>query len=475
MSIYKYQNPCWEKVQWQFMASIGAEDLRKGASQPTLIVHAKSAVVHSSSTCASPDLSERKWHSPSTFGNSLPLRHVRVVYERPHHFSGISSQCASSSVPAAVTCAQSTGAHSSSSGSRDTRAHSAVSRSSVHSRSPSTVCQSTCHLEPVIHAYQSHRHLNPLRLRSRLLGKRAFAPPLSIYPPCPSPPKTPSHKASMIVDKIMPANQSHPWSRAKLRSSNNGVVHSSTAKVPNIARLETKDLKKSSVLLSGKTECNADELIKYSQTTVPLEGKYRDVPPNHISVLSEYDTIVAEDAKENGHMVECCVAHEACEAPQRVRKVSSEVKFTAAVRKLTKNMVHMNNVTLNGLSGPLMANFDSQSNRREIRTGTNSATQASSVCLINRSEEFYMDTNPCNAICLDESSFSGGMTQDNICAIPEDTDRKIDSPQSPTVYSVINQISAIHLTKDCCPHTSEEDPSQCSMTLNEGSHPDVRG
>ncbi|MCI4378603.1 hypothetical protein PGIGA_G00217730 [Pangasianodon gigas] len=456
------------------MASIGAEDLRKGASQPTLIVQAKSAIVHSSNTRAYSALVERKWHPPSAFGDSVPLPHVKVVYERPHHFSGIASQRASPSVPAGVVRAQSTGAHPSSSSSRDTRALSAVSKSSVHISGPSTVCQSTCHLEPVIQGYQSHRHLNPLRLRSRLLGKRAFAPPLSNYPPCPSPPKTFSHKASVIVEKTMPANQSHPWSRGKLRSNSNGVIPSSTAKVPTITRLETKDLKKSSALHSGKRECKAD-IVKHSQTTVPLEDKYTAVPPNHISDLSEYDKIEAEDAKENEHVEECCVGHGTSEAPQRVRNVSSEVEFTAAVRKLTKNMSHVRNGTLNGLSGPLTANFDSQSNRREVKTGANSTIQTSTFCLINGSEEFYMDTNPSNALCLDENCPSDGVTQDSICAIPADIDRKIDSPQSPTVYSVMNQISAIHLTKDCCQHTSEEDPSQCPMTLDEGSQPDVRG
>lgn len=457
------------------MASIGAEDLRKGASQPALIVQAKSAIVRSSNTRASSAHVESKWHHPSSLSDSLPRPYVKVVYERPHNFSGISSQRASLTVPAR---AQSTGAHpsscSSSSSSGETRAHSAVSKSSVHIGGSSTVCQSTCHLEPVIQTYQSHRHLSPLRLRSKLLGKRAFAPPLSIYPPCPSPPKTSSHKASVIVEKTMPANQSYPWSRGKLRSNSNGVIRSSTTKVPTIPRLETKDLKKSSVLVSAKKECQAD-IKKHSQTVVPLEDKYTDVPTNHISDFFEYEKLVAEDAKENEHLVECCVGHGTSEAPQRMRKVSSEVEFTASVRKLTKNISLVNNGTLNGLSGPLTANFDSQCNRREVKTGANSATQASTVCLINGSEEFYMDTNPSNALCLDENSPRDGMIQDSTCAIPEDMAHRMDSPQSPTVYSVMNQISAIHLTKDCCRHTSEEDPSQCPLTVENGSLPDVMG
>lgn len=455
------------------MASTGAEDLRKGASLPTLIVQAKSAIVHSSSTLKSPDHVERKWHHSPAFGDSIPWPHVKAVFERPNHFSGISSQRASPSVPGGVVHAQSTGAHPSSYGNRDTRPRSAVSKSPVHISDPSTVCQSTCHLEPIIHGYQSHRHLNPLRKRSRILGKRAFAPPLSVYPPCPSPPKTSSHKASVIFEKTMPANQSYPWSRDKLRNNSNGVIQSSTAKVPTITRLERKDLK-SSALLSGEREFNAD-IIKHSQSAVPLEGKFTDVPPNHILDLSEYDKIVAENAKGNEHIMEGCKGHEASEAPQRVRKVSTEVEFTAAVRKLTENMAHISNGTLNGLSGPLMANFGSQCNRREVKTGANSAAQNSAVYFVNGNEEFYMDTHPSNALCLDEDSPSDGMSQDSICAIPEDIDRKMDCPQSPTVYSVINQISAIHLTKDCCQHTLEEDASQCPITLEEGSQSDVRG
>ncbi|KAM9487011.1 tubulin monoglutamylase TTLL4 isoform 1-T2 [Clarias gariepinus] len=453
------------------MASTGAEDLRKGALQPTLVVQAKSATVHLSNTRVSSAHVEKKWHHPSAFGDSVTQPHVKVVCEQPHHFSGISSPRASPSLPARVLRARSTGAHHSSSCCRDTRAHSVVLKNSVHVSSPSTVCQSTCHLDPITHAYQSHRHLNSLRIRSRLLGKRAFVPPLSIYPLCPSPPKTSNHKASAIVDRTMPANQSCPWSSGKLGSNSNGVMHSSTAKVPTIARLETKDLKKASGLLSGKKECKAD-IIKHSQTTVPLEDKYTDVPPNHVSQLSEFDKIVAEDAKENEHIVECCMGHGAGEAFQRVRNVSSEVEFTAAVRKLTKNMAHVRNGPLNGLSGPLTANFESQHNRREVYASANPATQASRVCLISGSEEFKVDEDP---LCLDENSYSIGMSQGSGCAIPEDIDHTVVPPQSPTVYSVINQISAIHLTKDCCQHTSEEDPSQCPMTLDEGSQPDIRG
>ncbi|KAI5628049.1 tubulin polyglutamylase TTLL4 isoform X1, partial [Silurus asotus] len=451
------------------MASIGDEDLQKGASKPALVVQARSAIVRSSNNHASFAHVERKRHHSLALVDPVPRPNVKVVHERPHHFSGISSQRASPSVPAGIVHTQSTGALPSSSSCRDTRACSAISRSSVHISDPTAVCQSSCHLEPVIHGFQSHRHLNPLRLRSRLLGKRAFTPPLSIYSHCPSPPKTSLHKASVIVEKSMPVNQSYPWSRSKLRSNSIGVYRSSTAKLSTVARIETKELKKSCDLIYGKSESKKD-IKKHSQTTVPLEDKYTDVPPNHILDLSEYDKIVAVDSKENEHIVECCAAHGDSEAPQRVRKVSSEVEFTAAVQKLTKNM---GSGSPNGLSGPATANFNSECKNREVKAGANSAIQASAVCLINGSED--MDTQFSSTRCLDENSPCVQMTQDSICAIPNNIDDRTDSTQSPTVYSVMNKISAIQITKDCCWQTSEEDSSQCSMTVDEERLPDTRG
>ncbi|XP_035250486.1 tubulin polyglutamylase TTLL4-like isoform X2 [Anguilla anguilla] len=56
----------------------------------------------------------------------------------------------------------------------------------------------------------------PARLRSTLLGKRAFSPqPGSAYPTCPSLPKAPP---------TMPTNQSSPWDSHQLRGSRDGTT-----------------------------------------------------------------------------------------------------------------------------------------------------------------------------------------------------------------------------------------------------------
>ncbi|XP_072541768.1 tubulin monoglutamylase TTLL4 [Salminus brasiliensis] len=474
------------------MASSGAEDLRGGAPLSGLIVQAKSAIVHSSNTNVSSSLTERKRHRPTADSDSVALPNVTVVYDRHSRISGISSQRAYTSVPTAATsvtkpeCARSAGARS------DRRTASAVSQSSRHISSPSTVCHSPCHLEPSVHSYQSCWQLDKLRLRSRLLGKRAFSPQLSVCPSCPSPPKTTSRRASVRVEKTMPTNQSYPWTSNKLKSNSKGVIQPSTAKVPTNARKETCDLEKPSTILSASC-CNGGDkgdgkanIIKPTQTTVPLKDKYADVPQNHVSGVQDwipYEKTVAEDAKENERIAGCCLEHGTSEAPQRVRKVSSEVEFTAAVKKLTNNMAHAQNGTLNGLCGPLRANISSLlAVKTGTVTGATSSTKASRVCLINGNEESLMDTDTSSALSLDarDETYSADApcdaeTQRSTCAIPEEISHKMAPPQSPTVYSVTDQISAIHLTKKGYDHTSEEDPGICPMTLDEEGEPGIKG
>lgn len=74
-----------------------------------------------------------------------------------------------------------------------------------------------------------------------------------------------------------------------------------------------------------------------------------------------------------------------------------------------------------------------------------------------------MDTEPSNVISLENSAPCDEINQDGD-AIPEELKSITDFPQYPTVYSVMNQISAIHLTKEHCQHLSVKDPSSCSRT-----------
>uniref|UniRef100_W5LBV0 Tubulin tyrosine ligase-like family, member 4 n=1 Tax=Astyanax mexicanus TaxID=7994 RepID=W5LBV0_ASTMX len=471
------------------MASSGAEDLRGGGQLSALFVQAKPAIVHSSNTHVSSSLRERKNHHPSSLGDSVSQPNVTVVFDQRSRISGISSQRACPPVPAAATTvrrperAQSASARSSPGAKSGIRTASTVSKSSCHISSLSAVCLSPCNLEQTVHSSQSCWQLDKLRLRSRLLGKRTFSPQHSVCPSCPSPPKTYSQRASVRVEKTMPTNQSYPWTNNKPKSNSKGVIQTSTAKVPTNARLDTCDLDKSSTILSA-SHCNGGEkgdgkgnTMKPIRTTVPLKDKCADVPKNHVTSVQDwiqYEKTVAEDTKENKRLSECCVDHGTSEAPQRVRKITSEVEFTAAVKKLTKSMAHAQN-------GTLRANISSLVAVKTV-TGATSSAKASSLCLINGNEESLMDIDTSSALSHDarDETYSvdapcDGEIRGITCAIPEEVSHKTADPQSPTVYSVTDQISAIHLTKKDSEHTSEEDSGLCHMTLDEEGEPVING
>ncbi|XP_059417313.1 uncharacterized protein LOC132152578 [Carassius carassius] len=150
------------------------------------------------------------------------------------------------------------------------------------------------------------------------------------------------------------------------------------------------------------------------------------------------------------------------EAPQRVTNINSEAEFTATVvQKLTPKNVHARHRTLNGLSN--------------IKHLTGSTV---SICLINEDEESCfapMETNSALSFDItDEKCPSAvlcdGKTQGGVCAIPEATGHNMASLQSPSVYTVTNQISAIQLTKEECCQASKVDTSPMTLEEEEDRH-----
>ncbi|XP_076849908.1 tubulin monoglutamylase TTLL4 [Brachyhypopomus gauderio] len=481
------------------MASNGAEDLRSGASRSALIVRAKSAVVHTFNTRVSSGFIERERHHLAALGDSLSLPNVTVAYDQPLHTSGISSQRAYTSVPAVNTTVsravrdRSAGVHPPNGlGNIGTRAANVVSKSSVYIRCSSTAYHSSSCLEATVQNYQPHWHLNPLGIRSRLLGKRSSSTQFSVYPTCPSPPKTSSRTPSVIVKRNMPTNQSYPWTDSTLKSSSKGVIQPSTTKVPMNVRLEglgeAKDVEKHSTVLFV-SRCNSGDKGDCTGVTAksPIsEHRSTDVPLNHILDTHEwpqYEKTVPEDTKENAHMVKCCVGQGTSEAPRRVRKLSSDVEFTTAVPNLSRSVAHERNRMINGMSTPPRTSLGPQRSTGAGKTGTTAnatlPTKSSTSCLSNGNGESNMASS---AVCPNartekhpSSSLSDAGTQSSTCAIPEEVSHKIDSLQSPTVYSVTNQISSIHLTKDGIQHVLEENPNLCSTILDKEHAPEVNG
>ncbi len=435
-------------VRWQLMASSGAEDVRNGAFRPALVIKAKSAVVHSPNARGSFNAERKRSHGGA--GDSLPQTNVSVLYDQTFCVSGIPTQRAYPHVPTVrVSRAQSTSATSLNGASNGLRTHSVLSKSLPLINTPPAACHSH---------RQSHWNLDSFRFKSGLLGKRAFSPQLPVCPACPSPPKSSSQR--VVIEKIMPTNQSLPWTSNKLRDNSNGVVWPPNAKMPSYSKRETADLHSSVNIVSG---CLKTDATKPPQPSVPLKNICTDVLLNHSKAakdLKQFEKIVKEDIR--AIELDCCVGHGVGEAPQRVTKISSEAEFAAAVvQKLTKNNVHVRRRTFNGVS-----------NVKHLTGGT------VPICLIHEDKESCfapMDTNSALSFDItDEECPSAvvcdGKTPGGDCAIPEVTGHDMASPQSPSVYTVTNQISAIQLTKEECCQASHVDTRPMLLEEEEGSH-----
>uniref|UniRef100_A0A8C2Q793 Tubulin tyrosine ligase-like family, member 4 n=1 Tax=Cyprinus carpio TaxID=7962 RepID=A0A8C2Q793_CYPCA len=441
------------------MAYSGAEDIRNGASRPAIVIQAKSAVVHSPNARGSFN-TERK-RLQGSVGDSVPHPNVRVLYDQPYCVSGIPAQHACPHVPTVrVSRVQRTSASSLNGASNGLRTHSVLSKSLPHINTAPAACHSH---------RQSHWNLDSFRYKSGLLGKRAFSPPLSVCPACPSPPKSSSQR--VIIEKIMPTNQSLPWTSNKLRDNSNGVVQPPNAKMPSYSKQETGHLHSPANIVSGSSGTHSRGLkadaTKPLQPSVPLKEICTDVLLNHSMAakdLRQFEKIIVEDTRTIE--LDCCVGHSVGEAPQRVTKVNSEAEFAATVvQKLTKKNVHARHRTLNGLS-----------NIKHLAGST------VPICLINEDKESCfapMETNSALSFDItDEKCPSAvvcdGKTQGGDCAIPEVTGHNMASPQSPSVYTVANQISAIQLTKEECCQASQVDASPMTLKEEEEDSPEIQ-
>ncbi|ROJ66278.1 Tubulin polyglutamylase TTLL4 [Anabarilius grahami] len=431
------------------MASSGAEDIRNGASRPALIVQAKSAVVHSPNARVSFNTERKRLQGGA--GDSLPQPNVRVLYDQPYCVSGIPTQRAYPHVPTIrVSRVQSTSASSLNGASNGLRTHSVRSKSLPHINAAPAACHS--HRQP-------HWNLDSFRFKSGLLGKRAFSPQLSVCPACPSPPKSSSQR--FVIEKIMPTNQSLPWTSNKLRDTSNGVMRPPNAKMPSYSKQETNDLHSPANVIIG---CNGTysrglkaDATKPPQPSVPLKDICTDVLLNQAAKdLRQFEKIVVEDSREDE--LDCCVGHG--EASQRVTKISSEAEFTATT--VQKHNVHARHRAINGLS--------------------NIKHLTDSICLINEDKESRftpMETNgalsfdlmdeKCPSAVVCDSKTDGGD-----CAIPEVTGHNMASPHSPSVYAVTNQISAIHLTKEESCQASQMDTIPITLKGEEEDNPEIQ-
>ncbi|TRY83686.1 hypothetical protein DNTS_034383 [Danionella cerebrum] len=372
------------------MASCGVEDGRNGASQPALIVQAKAAVVHSPNARGS--FSTEKRRLPGVTGDSVQRPNVRVLYDQQNCISGIPKHSAYPHVPPERTSRVQSASSGSLNGS-SSRKHRLLSKSLPHINTlPAAACHSHVQIPWTLHSFS---------LKSGLLGKRAFSPQLSI---CPSPPKSSSQ--SVGAERVMPTNQSLPWTGNKLRNSKiNGVVKASNGDMATFSKQKTGDLHKAANVLSSCNGTYSRGLKVDSaqpQASVHLKEISTDMFLNHKGVR-HFEKIVVEDDGARGD-----------EALWRVTKISSEGEFN--INALQKPCVHARHRLQNSLSSAKV--FTENSEPICPEDGDFTPMEITEKCLST-------------VVCTDKP-------QGGDCAIPLST----------SVYTVTDQISAIHLTKE---------------------------
>ncbi|XP_051998735.1 tubulin polyglutamylase TTLL4 [Xyrauchen texanus] len=423
------------------MASSEVEDLRNGASRPALIIQAKSAVVYSPNVRGSSSAERKRLQAGA--GDSVSHPNVRVQYDQPYCVSGIPSQRAYPHVPVASTTsavrvsrAQSPSNNYLNGASNGLNTHSVLSKSLPYINAAPAACHSLSQQEPTTYNCQPHWNLAPFRLKTGLLGKRAFSPQLSVCPACPSPPKSSSQRASVVIEKTMPTNQSFLWTSNKLWYNSNGVVQPPNAKIPSYSKQENSDLHITAICKSGSHSNGTIsrglkvDAKKLTQPTVPLKDICTDVlmnPSKAAKDILQLEKTLVENGRRNEHTIECCLVQGTSEY---------------AVQKLARSNVHSRHRMLNGL------NKQPETNMKHLCSSGGDITTNITVpiCLTYEDEELCFAPTETNS------------------TIPEVTGHNVTCPRSPSVYTVTNQISAIHLTKE---EFSHMDTGLCPMKLKE--------
>ncbi|XP_036396690.1 tubulin polyglutamylase TTLL4-like [Megalops cyprinoides] len=444
------------------MASNGVEDLKRRASHSALASGARSAAVLVPNGHGSPHPLDRKRPMTPQPRSPVAKPSTRAGQDQPLCVSGISPHRAYICVPASGPGANGVWNAGASrvNGAGDGGSVSDVAlRSPQPSGAPLTASQNPCGPEPAPQGCRTPLPVDPLRLRSGLLGKRAFSPQPSAYPTSPSPPKATSQASPVVTESSMPTNQSSPWSNAKLRDGGDGIVRPTTAKVPSHPRQGRGDLGKPTPVPSltplhrengGKTEPGL------THPPTPSQEQYQDLVQNHSwggEARQRIET-VATDAGEAEGRSGCLVDRRGSAGPEKLRKSQPQVSLTAAVQKLTASAAHLRNGTVKALTSSNPSVLEVVGRAPPCSPSHAPPGKTSPLCLTNGTAEpscipmevssaARLDARSCGRGALPPAARAG--------AIPGDGPSGRASPQQPSVYSVTTQISAIHLTKDSAP------------------------
>uniref|UniRef100_A0A4W5JY82 Uncharacterized protein n=1 Tax=Hucho hucho TaxID=62062 RepID=A0A4W5JY82_9TELE len=457
------------------MASDGAKDkLNTRAScsrSSTLIIRAKSAVFHTADSHTRPFSPHEKKplqscaSKPWVASDSIGQLNARVGQTQKNHVHAASGtplrRAYNRSVPAATNLTNKP--------QRPVSAGANIANGNGHCQ-PTVLSKSTQlssadvisyrHnpgvLEPSVNSYRPSCNLDSLKLRSRILArKRALSPqPAAPYPTCPCPPKAErvpesqnnaaSQPAESTATTSMPTNQSVPWTSGKLRDNSKGFMRPTMGKVPSCPRQETTQTRDSAKPLSpqiqsasychrgdngdGKTQT---KFTHHPPNTVPLQDRsshHQDVSLDQTWRLQDphqFESLMAADMEGHPQRLGFSAAvHGAPGAPhntstERIRKVSSEVEFTEAVRKLTQSRSaltpHPRNGTVNSFTtGTPGSNVDPVQMGKAMTTSSVSVIHSPApakpsvpLCLTMRDQETEPSVSPVSMETSSATASSG--------------------------------------------------------------------
>ncbi|KAJ8352745.1 hypothetical protein SKAU_G00242210 [Synaphobranchus kaupii] len=456
------------------MASNGADDFQAQAFGPGLAACARSAAIRVSTSCDPPNgLTRRVSYTQSPRDHAVQL-HVRIAQNQQYCVSGTPAHLAyfglSSAGPKVSRDKELLNSHASGNSFCRGGRLSSVAPSATQSSSVSvTGSQSFCRLAASKNSLRSSGRLDSLQLQPGLFGKRSLSSQRAVYPTCNSLPKATSKKPS--AESIMPTDQPLPWSGSRLRVSSNRAAPRTATGVNLQSGQEASEPRTPFNASPDQLRCYTDNKgageieRRLAHPAVPLQDLCQDLIQEHSSGDREFqklDSMVRADLGLAEHPLQCRELYEGTKVLGTAREEIRRVPFTMAIERLLGSSSHLRNRTANGLTRPPGSDSDPPCIVESVNTGSAKASwshanhtspaKPAPLCLANGVEKPCRVPNEACAPGISARRYSFTTTYSqasaSASAIPGDADGKGACLKQPSVCSVTNQISAMHLTKE---------------------------
>ncbi|XP_061089419.1 tubulin polyglutamylase TTLL4 [Conger conger] len=417
------------------MASNGAEDFHAQAFGPGLAAR----LLAGSGSPTSLTRTVSYTQSPRDHVDQL---HARVAQNRQNSVSGTLAHRAclplSSASPKTARGKEGLNSNASSSNGRvsGVAPHASPSSSVSFTSSKNSIWQSASK-----NSCRSSARFDSLQLRPGLLSKRTLASHRAIYPTCQSLPKATSRKSSVVIEGTLPTDRSLPWSCTKLGASrrrSGGATPRTTASLTSQSGQEPSEPRSSfnpsQVALRCYTDDKGARQIErvLAHPAVPSQSRCQDSTQEHSSgdkELQKLGGMVRADAGLEEHPLQCHGTYEGAKG-----------QVGAALERLGESGSLLRNGAANGLAMPPGSDTDPPCIVEAVNTDSGPRSSANHVPPAKSAP-----------LCLAGGDETTCCVPDEVCDAPGDSVRKGACLKPLSVYSLTNQISAMHLTKESRP------------------------